>query len=113
MAKERVKLIDDDLADVLASLPKGPSKPKNTVSKAEIKKVSEEAKFVSREVPPQPEKRKRRLYRTGRNVQFATKLSKETHDSIYDTCEQQGWLVAETIENAMAALQEKIAKPKK
>ena len=113
MAKERAKLIDDDLADVLASLPKEPSKPKNIISKAEIKKVSEGAKFISREVPKQPEQRQRRIYRTGRNVQFATKLSKETHDSVYDICDQQGWLVAETIENAISALQEKIAKSKK
>ena len=110
MVKQRAKLIDDDLASALSSIPEGSGKTKNNVSKADIKKVSESANFVSREAPKPMEKRQQRRHRTGRNIQFATKLSKETFDSVYTISDQQNWLIAETIENALAALQEKLKK---
>lgn len=81
--------------------------------------VAEATKFPSREgrrrVTPTPEPlpaveavpvvRGRRLYRTGRNVQFNIRASQEVVNAFYDITDQEGWVLGETLENAVEALQ--------
>ena len=45
------------------------------------------------------------VYRTGRNVTFSAKTTKQTVDQFYTIAEQNGWKAGETFEKAVAALQ--------
>lgn len=49
--------------------------------------------------------RKPMVYRTGRNVTFSAKTTKQTLDQFYAIAEQNGWKAGETFEKAVAALQ--------
>ena len=44
------------------------------------------------------------VYRTGRNVTFSAKTTKQTVDQFYALAEQNGWKAGETFEKAVAAL---------
>src|ERR1700678_2927344 len=63
------------------------TKPKTEkpVEEATVARLAEENGFPSREAPKpkRPERRKQRINRTGRNVQFNAKLTAETNDRIY------------------------------
>ena len=80
----------------------------------EVRAVAQAAKFQSREakVPKTPTQPKRapRVYRTGRNVQFNIKASLETVDSFYSITEKQDWVLGETLERAVEALQRELEK---
>jgi hypothetical protein len=79
----------------------------------QVKAVSEAAKFRSREPqsaaqkPPTP-KREQRRYRTGRNVQLNVKASQETVDAFYAISDRKGWVLGETLEQALAALERQL-----
>lgn len=80
----------------------------------QVRAVAEAANFRSREAaappaPAAPAKREPRRHRTGRNVQFNVKASKETIDAFYDISDRQKWVLGETLERALAALQREIA----
>lgn len=85
-------------------------------SQEEVKAVSESANFPSREAkrakpePPKVEQSKRepRRHRTGRNVQFNVKASQATVEAFYALCDQKGWVLGETLERAIAALQREL-----
>lgn len=83
-------------------------------SPEQVREVSEAARFRSREpkstVPPTPtpSKREQRRYRTGRNVQFNIKASQDTVDGFYAISDRQGWVLGETLERALAALQREL-----
>jgi len=68
------------------------------------------SRFKSREPTQTPEvdrqqtKRKPMVYRTGRNVTFSAKTTKETVDQFYQLAEQNGWKAGETFERAVGAL---------
>ena len=86
-----------------------PAEPKPAPSKEQVKKVSEAASFRSREpAPPAPplQKRPPRLHRTGRNVQFNVKASQEAIDAFYRISDEQGWVLGETFERSIAALEQ-------
>jgi hypothetical protein len=53
-------------------------------------------------------KRVPRRHRTGRNVQFNLKASQETVDAFYAISDSQGWVLGETLEHALAALQREL-----
>lgn len=82
----------------------------------EVRAVAEAAKFRSREpTAPKPKpqsKRAPRIYRTGRNVQFNIKASLETVDAFYLITEKQNWVLGETLEKAVEALQRELEKSK-
>jgi hypothetical protein len=82
----------------------------------EVRAVAQAAKFQSREATdPKPRanaKRAPRIYRTGRNVQFNIKASLETVDSFYSITEKQNWVLGETLERAVEALQRELEKAK-
>ena len=54
-------------------------------------------------------KREPRRHRTGRNVQFNVKASQETVDAFYAISDRNGWVLGETLEHALAALQREVA----
>jgi hypothetical protein len=78
----------------------------------QVRAVAEAARFPSREASPRsptpPAKREPRRYRTGRNVQFNMKASQETVDRFYAISDKQGWVLGETLEHALAALQREL-----
>ncbi len=76
-----------------------------------VKAVAEEARFHSREPKPTvsaESKRVPRRHRTGRNIQFNVKASQETLDAFYAITDRQGWVLGETLEHALAALQREL-----
>jgi hypothetical protein len=78
-----------------------------------LKEISEASNFPSRQPPRIPEKpasgKPRRVHRTGRNVQFNVKAAQETIDAFYAISNQQGWVLGETLNKALAALQRELA----
>ncbi len=88
-------------------------KPKQKPSKDVVDKVSEQTGFVSRQAKPE---KKRRRYRTGRNVQINIKVTQLAHDLLYalaDEDENNPEVLGDTFEQALVALKEKRAKQKK
>ena len=83
----------------------------------QVRAIAESANFRSREpVIAQPAgegregaKRQPRRHRTGRSVQFNVKASQATIDAFYALSEAQGWVLGETLEHALAALQRETA----
>lgn len=81
-----------------------------------VRKVAEGSAFKSREVAkPEPVKqeeppkrRERRIYRTGRDAHFSCKAKPETVDEFYGICNEQGWVMGETLERAVAALKREL-----
>ena len=91
----------------------------------EIDQLTAGTKFCSREPRPvdsqptgsQPQtvsqrstKRPPLTYRTGRNVTISVKTTQETVDAFYELARSQGWKAGETFEQAIQALQEKLAR---
>ena len=56
-----------------------------------------------------PAKPPRRRYVTGRNVQFNVKASQETIDAFVAIADRQKWVLGETLEHAVAALEQQLA----
>ena len=54
-------------------------------------------------------RRQPRRHRTGRTMQFNARTTPATVDAYYAIADQQGWLVGETVERALAALQRELA----
>jgi hypothetical protein len=110
MSNPRASIFADDDLDVSEFIPKaGPDK--SAPMPEQIKAVAEEARFRSREPTLAPEpKRMPRRYRTGRNVQFNVKASQDTVDAFYAISDSNGWVLGETLEHALAALQRELRK---
>jgi hypothetical protein len=51
-----------------------------------------------------PATREPRRHRTGRNIQFNIKAQAQTIDRFYRIADKQGWVLGETFERAVAAL---------
>jgi hypothetical protein len=113
MSNPRASIFADDDLDVSDFAPKaGPDK--SAPVPAQVKAIAEAARFHSREpvLPPTPAaKRVPRRYRTGRNVQFNVKASQDTVDAFYSISDSKGWVLGETLEHALAALQRELAQP--
>jgi hypothetical protein len=96
--------------DVSGFAPKSTSDAKAPAPE-KVRAVAEAANFSSRESKPAKSttpKRAPRRYRTGRNVQFNVKASQATVDAFYDVCDKKGWVLGETLEQAIAALQREL-----
>lgn len=114
---ERAQLFDgNDDFDVSAFTPKKTTAP--APSAEAVRAVSESASFKSREpapaaaATPRPAAKKQRRRRTGRNLQLNVKVAAATLQSFYDITDRQGWVLGETLERAVAALQRELdAKP--
>jgi hypothetical protein len=110
VSNPRVSIFSDDDLDVSEFAPKaGPDK--SAPMAEQVKAVAEAARFHSREPvsssTPVP-KRIPRRYRTGRNVQFNVKASQVTVDAFYAISDSKGWVLGETLEHALAALQREL-----
>lgn len=57
---------------------------------------------------PEPAPRKDRRYRTGRNIQFTTKVSAEYQARVDRIIDEHGWMVAETFEKMVEALEREL-----
>jgi hypothetical protein len=114
MATSRASIFEEPEIDISGFSPK--SAPDSAAPKAEkVREVSEAAQFRSREPgPPLPkiglQKREQRRHRTGRNVQFNVKASQETINAFYAISDRQGWVLGETMEHALAALERELSK---
>jgi hypothetical protein len=87
-----------------------PQKPKESAPREKVRQVSEAASFKSRE--PEAKKaasREARVYRTGRNAQFNIKADPQVIDTFYAITAAQGWVLGETLERAVKALESELS----
>lgn len=110
MNKDRASIFDSDDMDLSGFAPKtGPAADAPPAEK--VRAVAEAANFPSRQPAPrrpkvEPKSREQRRHRTGRNLQINVKATQETIDALYTISDRQGWVLGETLERALAALQE-------
>lgn len=103
---DRPKILDDD--DDLSRFALAPPTPDR------IKAVATAGGFPSRQPAaplPTPATRPARepyRYRTGRTEQFSARIRPEAYDAFYEIARARGWKIGETVEAALAALQEKL-----
>jgi len=98
---------DDDLG-------LGEFKPKAPAQPEQVRGVAEQAGFRSRDPqstdspPAVSERREPRRYRTGRNVQLNLKVRQEAVDAFYRLADERGWVLGETFERAVSALEREL-----
>src|SRR5271166_5983021 len=112
MTRERASIFaGDEALDVSAFAPKAGLET-NVVPVELVRGTSEASRFPSREanVAP-PARRPPRIHRTGRTMQFNARTTPQTVDALYAIADRQGWLVGETLEHALAALQRELGEP--
>lgn len=114
---ERVGLFDDEKDfDVAGFAPKRQTNIQSAPANEIIRAISEASDFRSREPAPVKAdqttvpRRKPRLHRTGRNLQFNVKLRSDTVDSFYEIANRQEWTMGETVERALAALKRELGR---
>jgi hypothetical protein len=97
--------------DVNDFVPKEAVTPK--VRPEQVRAVSEAANFQSREPPREilagSLKREPRRYRTGRNIQLNIKARADVIEAFYGIADRKGWVLDETFECAVAALERELA----
>lgn len=81
-------------------------KPIRPVDTEAMDVIAEESGFVSRQPAKAPKtpKRKPRLHRTGRNVNFTLKVTVETRDRFYKLADQREVILGRLLELALDAL---------
>ena len=113
MANDRLSVFEDsDDIDLSAFKPKTEANPLKPAPE-QVRVVSEAARFPSREaVAPvsvaAPTKRTPRWHRTGRTAQLNVRVRPAYFDKAYMLADSRGWLVGETIERALDALEREI-----
>ena len=104
MTKPRASMFDDSLDDFE---PGAPASDRATA--ADVRVIAERHDFRSRSPsndPPAP-----RRHRTGRNIQLNVKVDAETRDMLYRLADAHGWVLGQTLQEALKALQDKLTKP--
>lgn len=85
------------------------TKPKKETQLAEesiIARIAEENNFPSRQAPkPKEPRRKRRVYRTGRNQHLGIKATEETVERFYKACDERNAPSGELLRLALDALE--------
>jgi hypothetical protein len=78
------------------------------VESDEIDRIAEESGFVSRQPAKslKAPKRKPRLHRTGRNLNFTLKVTAETRDRFHKLADDRGVILARLLELALDALEQ-------
>ena len=93
----------------MTELPSFATKPKQDkpVEKAAIERIAEEHNFPSRQAPksPKAERRKPRIYRTGRNQQFNAKATAETIQRFYKVADEKRVTLGEVMKLGLDALE--------
>jgi hypothetical protein len=109
MTSERASVFDQaPEIDISGFVPRAATKPAAQLD--QVKTVSEAASFVSREparrsLQAGPLAREPRRHRTGRNIQLNIKARAETIEQFYAIADRNGWVLGETFERAIAALE--------
>jgi hypothetical protein len=115
---DRASVFDDAADfDVSGFTPQPPKVQEKKIPVEKVRAISEAANFPSREAfaPPQPAPeapREQRRYRTGRNVQLNLKVKPETLEAFYKLADSEGWVLGETLERAVKAVQDALAAQK-
>lgn len=127
--------LDEDATDDmdLTQFQPKPGPDKHAMPAEQVRAVAEATNFPSREARPRreaaptpplaepapvqapPAVARRvggRRHRTGRTMQLNARTTPETVEGIYAIADSQGWLVGETVEHALAALQRELAAAK-
>jgi hypothetical protein len=114
MTKERASIFaGDEALDVSSFAPKA-AHELNGTSADLVRGIAEASRFSSREAKASatvhpPARRPPRIHRTGRTMQFNARAKPQTVEALYAIADRQGWLVGETLEHALAALQRELA----
>ena len=112
MPKERASIFQDAGDIDLSGFSPKSREESRAPAPEKVKEVARAANFPSRESSPAPAKpaktRTARVYRTGRNVQFNVKALQDTVDTFYAITDKQGWVLGETLDRAVAALQREL-----
>ena len=87
-----------------------PTKPAPAAPADAVRKVAERAEFSSREPQRKRPKREPRCYRTGRNAQFTIKADPDIIAEFYAIADAEKWVLGQTLERAVAALKNEIAR---
>jgi hypothetical protein len=109
---ERAGIFDSNMEFDVAGFAPKPKVQEKKPPVETVRAISEAANFPSREAtPPQPKPaveppREQRRYRTGRNVQLNIKVKSDTLENFYKIADAQGWVLGETLERAVKALQD-------
>lgn len=94
----------------LGEAPAFERKPKvvRPVESEDIDRIAEESGFVSRQPAKSSKapKRKPRLHRTGRNLNFTLKVTVETRDRFHKLADEQGVILGRLLELALDALEQ-------
>lgn len=114
----RASIFGDQAADRLdlSDFAPRPGRTSTSPDRATVRRESEAAGFVSRQATavqpatatpeavggPTPPLRRRR---TGRNIQLNLKVDRETADRLYRLADRHGWVLGETLEHALEALE--------
>jgi hypothetical protein len=94
--------------------PKAVALPSPRPETSETRKAAAAAGFRSREPQPEPEgagEAPPRRRRTGRNAQFNLKARPETIAAFCAVADLQGWGLGETLEHAVALLEQEYKRP--
>jgi hypothetical protein len=114
---ERASIFDGDSDFDVSTFASKQSKPKTETSAEAVRAVAENSDFRSREAAPAskkaPAEKERRRYTTGRNVQLNIKVRSETLDAFYSIADAEKWVLGETLERAVAALQKELSAKKR
>ncbi len=104
----RASIFEDTELDVSGFAPKTAAPPTPEQARA----IAEAATFPSRQASApasMQQKREPRRHRTGRTAQFNARTTPETVAAFYAIADEQRWLMAETLERALAALQRELS----
>jgi hypothetical protein len=116
MAKERASIFaEPEELDISGFAPKI-APDIDAPAPEKVRAVAEAANFRSRDPkppkPPADAKREPRRHRTGRNVQLNLKASQKTVDSFYALTDKNSWVLGETLERAVQALERELQSEK-
>jgi len=115
MAGERASAFEDDGEIDLTGFAPKTTRSDGGAPAESIKAIAEKTRFRERDVPAAPSvaaagegPRVPRRYRTGRNRQINIKASDETIRALYAIADAEGWVLGETLERALQALQREL-----
>lgn len=111
MSNGRASIFDegpDQNLDLDGFEPKKTKPARPTRSPEKVRAVAEANNFTSRS-PASPPRRGRR---TGRNIQLNIKATQDTIDLFYRLSDERGWVLGETLEHALEALERELATKK-
>ena len=111
MSNERAGIFDEETnqdLDLSGFEPKEARGRRPAESPEKVRALAEANNFPSR-APARLQPPLRRGRRTGRNMQLNIKATQETVNLFYRLADSQGWVLGETLERALNALERELA----